>query len=356
MGDAWAHSNARAARLLRRVIEILRTVEPEIEIPLSGLVGKLLCSNNIILSNAVLRAAEKYTFDINGSRALLRALGLGSGVGLKLPLDTADYAAINGATEYACTALWSVSTMIERNYSEHMRYADIALYRLLYLKGPVQAWAIQLAQGQMGLGCRFSTPTLLYFMDDCAVERPELIPYINECFYDGRASNEGEYLIRLEFLDKLLTGHAKRALLEHLYSPPLDASDKKIGKCMERLLSLADDPRLGDAAVKCIADMIEEEDQPRRCIHQMIETHGDKLPEAIRLAYLQKVPKTPHLTPMVPKNRYTDSRQRNEFDDQIEQWKKMWDEGIRKAVEAYYERQRAASEYWEKIKNQSPEC
>jgi hypothetical protein len=99
-------------------------------------------------------------------------------------------------------------------------------------------------------------PTLLYFMDDCAVERPELLPYINECFYDGRAALEGDYLIRVELLDKLLTSPAKRALLEHLYSPPLDASDKKIGRCMERLLSLADNPRLGAAAIKCISDMM----------------------------------------------------------------------------------------------------
>jgi DNA-directed RNA polymerase subunit RPC12/RpoP len=351
LGDAWNHANARAARLLPRVMQVLRTADPVVEIPLAELVGKLLCSNNIVLSNAVLRAAERFTFDVKGSPALLRALSLGSGVGLKLLLDTADYAAANGANEYACTALWSISTMIERNYAGRMRLAEIVLYRLLYLKGPVQGWAIELAQGQLGLGCRFPTPTLLYFMDDCAAERPELIPYVNECFYDGRAPTEGDYIIRLGYFDKLMTGPAKRALLEHLYSPPPEASDTEIGKCLKRLLSLADDPRLGEPAIKCIADMIDDDPAPRQCVEDLVRTIGDNLPEDIRHAYLRKVPKTPHLTHLPVKNRNYDSPAPTDFGNQIEQWKKLWNEGIRKAVDDFCERQRVAREYWEKIKS-----
>ena len=97
LGEMWCHIHARAARLLPRVLEVLRTCEPELEIPLAEMVGKLLCNDDVVLSNAVLRAAEKFVFDVNGSHALLRNLSLGSGNGLKLLLDTADYAATRGA-------------------------------------------------------------------------------------------------------------------------------------------------------------------------------------------------------------------------------------------------------------------
>ncbi|MFI5358003.1 MAG: hypothetical protein ACHQ4G_11780, partial [Opitutales bacterium] len=218
LGEYWIHANARAARLMPRVLKVLRNCDPRLEIPLAELVGKLLCNDNIVLANAVLRAAEKFTFDVNGSHSLLRQLSLGSGIGLKLLLDTADYAGTRGAVKYACSALWGINTMIERNYAGRLRLAEIVLYRLLYLRGPVQAWAIELAQGQMGLGCRFPTPTLLHFIDDCAAERPELVPHIVRCFYDGLAATEGEYVGRFEFLKTLLTPPAKAAAIAHLYT------------------------------------------------------------------------------------------------------------------------------------------
>lgn len=250
LGEAWCHANARAARLLPRVLAVLRGSDPRLEIPLAELVGKLLCNDNIVLANAVLRAAEKFTFDVNGSHSLLRQLSLGSGIGLKLLLDTADYAGTRGATKYACSSLWAVNTMIERNYAGRMRLAEIVLYRLLYLRGPVQAWAIELAQGQMGLGCRFPTPTLIHFIDDCAAERPELIPHIVKCFYYELTSSETEYAARLESL----------------------------------------------------------------------------------------------------RNQYSETVPRTAFDEQLDRWKEMWNDGIRQAVAEHHERQRLASEYWQKIK------
>lgn len=346
LGDAWNHANARAARLLPRVMEVLRTADPRVEIPLAELVGKLLCSNNIILSNAVLRAAEKFTFDVNGSHALLRALSLGSGIGLKLLLDTADYAASLDANQYACSALWAVNTMIERNYADRMRLAEIVLYRLLYLRGPVQGWAIELCKGQLGLGCRFPTPTLLHFIDDCVAERPDLVPCIRECFYDGRAALEGDYVIRLDSLDKLVSTEAKIAALEHLFTPPPEARDKIIKKCLQKLMTLSSDPRLGPYAIKAIADMIDEDPEPRPCIHALIEAHGDSLPEDVRLAYLRKVPKSPHLTPLPVKNLNYDTPPRTPLEEQLERWKELWDSGILKAVDRHQERQRISSEYW----------
>ncbi|HEY1923432.1 MAG TPA: hypothetical protein VGG44_11835 [Tepidisphaeraceae bacterium] len=353
LGEYWCHVNARAARLLPRVLEVLRTSDPRLEMPLAELIGKLLCNDNIVLANAVLRAAEKFTFDVNGSHALLRQLSLGSGVGLKLLLDTADYAGTRGAQEYACCALWAVNTMIERNYAGRMRLAEIVLYRLLYLRGPVQAWAIQLAQGQMGLGCRFPTLTLLHFIDDCAAERPELVPFIMKCFYHGDAATEAEYVHRLELLNELLTPPAKAAAIEHIYSPPPEASDATVAKVLNKILSLTADPNLSSAAIKSITNLIDEDPIPRPCIEAIIREHGDHLPEDIRRAYLKKVPNSPLLTALPVKySNYLNeaSPPPTTFDQQMQQWKERWDQGIRQAVAHYQQRQQTARDYWETVK------
>ena len=156
------------------------------------------------MARAAIRAAENFTFDENGSRSLLWQLGLGDGIGLKLLLDSADYAATRGGIDYACAALWAINTMMERHYARRVMLAEIVLYRLLYLRGPVQAWAMELVKGQLGLGVRFPTPTLLRFMDDCACERPEFIPHIRACFYCGGAESHSDYFNRISFIKELV--------------------------------------------------------------------------------------------------------------------------------------------------------
>jgi DNA-directed RNA polymerase subunit RPC12/RpoP len=349
LGEFWIHVNLRAARVLPRIIQVLRSARPELEMPLAELVGKLLCNDDLVQANAVLRAAEKCTFDVNGSQTLLRELSLGSGIGLKLLLDTADYAGTRGAVEYACSALWAVNTMIERNYADRMRLAEIVLYRLLYLKGPVQAWAIELAKGQMGLGCRFPTPTLLHFIDDCAAERPELVPHIRQCFYVGLATTEAEFLNRLELVDQLLTIPAKTAALEHLYAPPETASDAAVSKSLARLLDLTSDPNLGTAAIRAIVDWIDENLPLRECLHQMVRERGDALPEEIRRSYLRKMPDAKTLSPLPVKYQNIQPEPRTAFDQQLEEWKQMWGTGIRAAAAKHTLKQAVAREYWKQI-------
>jgi hypothetical protein len=350
LGEMWIHVNARAARLLPRILRLMRESDVRIEMPLAEIVGKLLCSDNVVFANAVLRAAEKFTFDLNGSLALIMQLSLGSGAGLKLLLDTADFAAQRGAVEYACCALWGVNTMIERNYAGRMRLAEIVLYRLLYLRGPVQGWAIELARGQLGLGCRFDTPTLLHFMDDCAAERPELIPYVRQWFYDGPAKTEAQFIARLDFVNELLTPWAKAAGLEQLNAPPDVASDEAISKCLQRLLQFTADAHLRASAIKAIVEIIDEEQTPRPCVVAMVQSQGDNLPEDVRRAFLRKVPGSPLLSELPPK--YGDGRaeQRGELDAKLEEWKGMWNQGIRAVVDVYRERQRVAREYLETVK------
>ncbi len=350
LGEMWTHANARAARLLPRIMKIMQTADDRLAMHLAELVGKLICSEEVAISNAVIRAAEKFVFDFTGSQTLLRQLSLGSGAGLKLLLDAADYAGTNGAIEYACSALWGVNTMFERNYADRMRLAEIVLYRLLYLKGPVQAWAIELAKGQLGLGCRFPAETLLHFMDDCAAERPELLPHVRQCFYEGPAKTAQAWFDRLGLVEQLLTEPAKIAAVSRLTAPPIEMDEAAASRALGALENLTHDPKLGDAAITAVIYWIEDDQPLRPCVYDMIKRVGDQLPESVRRAFLRREPNSPLLIPLPV--RYTNSPaapEKSPFDLQLEQWKQMWNTGIRAAVAKHEARQTAARAYWTEI-------
>ncbi len=349
--ESWQYFNVAAVRLLPQVLETLRHCEAQVDIPLAEYIGKLLCDGDPRLARSVMRAAEKVTFDENGSRSLLWQLGLGSGICLKLLLDSADYAATRGGIDYACAALWGVNMIFERNFAKRVTLAEIVLYRLLYLRGPVQAWALELVKGQMGLGVRFPTPTLLRFMDDCVYERPELVPHIRECFYTGGAETEADYLDRLAFIDQLFTEPAKCAALEQLLAPPRNMAEETVAAVLEKLLVYALQPQFAKSAVYAINVIFEDYPGPRHGVHAFIRAHGNTLPEAIRRAYLSQVPKTTLLTQLPHVNMdYDAPHEKSAFDQQLEQWNQMWRDGIGSAVQYQTDRQQAAREYWAKLK------
>jgi hypothetical protein len=352
--ESWGHINTACAAHLPKLLNVLKRCQPELEIPLSQAIGKLLCEGDARLQNAVLRAGDAFTFDIDGSQELLLELGLGSGVCCKLLLDTAEYAADQTANpkaiDYACTALWGISRIFERFYEHRDVCAQIILYRLLYMRGPVQAWALQLAQGQMGLGYRYPAPVLMRFLDDCAYERPELIPHIDKCFYLGAAANEQEYIQRVDLVDQLLTDPAKAAGLRYLYDPPQGAAEATVQKVLDRLLAFAKNPALADDAAKAIICIVQSEPKVRDCVHAMIKTDGDSLHEDIRRAYVDRVGPTPLLSKL-PDRYWQPERPgpKSGFGQQLQEWTTMWHDALVRSVKAHDQRQEIAREYWRKL-------
>jgi hypothetical protein len=338
--EEWQYINPTLASLLPQLIATMRI--PAMEIPIGNALCMLLCEGDKALRNAVLRAAEPFVFDHTGPPELLFSLGLGSGVCLKLLLDAANHAADAGALEYACTALWGINLIFERNYPERNLMGEIILYRLLYMRGPVQAWALELAKGQMGLGYRYPTPTLLRFMDDCFYERPELLPEIEKCFYNGSAATEAEYRERLDFIDQLLTKPAKSAALRQIYAPPDDSSQEFLTEVLTRLLVHTKDKDLEPAACEAIGQIIQMANHPPQAVEDMIQTHRDTLPEEVRRAYLRRVDKSPHLTPLPPQY-WQPTREKEELglEKQLDDWRNMWKEGLNKAVDAREARKEA---------------
>jgi len=116
------------------------------------------------------------------------------------------------------------------------------------------------------------------------------------------------------------------------------------------LLALGSDPYLGPTAIQRIADLIEEDPTPRPCVEAMIREQGDALPEEIRHAFLEKVPRTPLLTPLPPRNRNYDKVPPTAFEQQLEEWNQLWRTGIGSAVDRYQARQKIAWDYWAGIK------
>jgi hypothetical protein len=77
---------------------------------------------------------------------------------------------------------------------------------------------------------------------------------------------------------------------------------------------------------------------------------GDDLPEDVRRAFLRKVPGSPLLSQLPPKYGDGQAGKRGELDAKLEEWKGMWNAGIRAVVDVYRERQRVAREYLETVK------
>lgn len=334
--ESWTLINPATARLLPRLMAMMQREEPEMEIPLGDIISKLLCEGDKALRNAVVRAAEEFVFNFDGSQELLFSLGMGSGVCLKLLLDAANYAADAGAIDYACTALWGINWIFERNYPDRDVMGQIILYRLLYMRGPVQAWALELAKGQMGLGYRYPTPTLLRFMDDCVYERPDLLKQIEKCFYTGWSKDEAEYRGRIDFLDQeLITKPARAAGLRQLGPPPENASDGFLAWALDRLLEFTHDGDLAEAACAAMKEIIELGRNVPAPVEAMIQKHGDALPEEVRRDYLRRVDKSPHLTPLPPKY-WTPAKEppKTPLEQQLDEWKDMWKQGLGRAVDA----------------------
>jgi hypothetical protein len=115
-------------------------------------------------------------FDVKAKRTILSELGLGKGVCVKTLIDAAEYAAVHGDRDYCCHSLWAVNTLIGRNFPEHPTIAEIVLYRLFYVTGPVLGWALYTMRESYLRG-RYPWQTLARAVDELAAERPDVVPH-----------------------------------------------------------------------------------------------------------------------------------------------------------------------------------
>lgn len=348
--DSWGHVNDTMAGRVEEVLAILETADPRLAHAVGEIVGKLLCQKNALYNAAVLAAAERHLFHANASRVLMWQLGLGPGLCMKRLLDAADVHGRHGDLERAGTALCAANTLIGRNFPDHPTIAAIVLYRLLYLDGPVLGWAIQFAQGHGGSGYRYPAPMLLQFIDDCAVERPSLVPEIRRAFYDIRIENPGDYQARLDLYAQLATPEAKATLLRLLPPPPKGTSLRVVTAAHELLVRALASEDLADAATEALVAQCQE--GIPAAIHALVKTRKDALPERLRRAYLDKVKDSPHLSPLPP--RYRESEKPEPRSPDLEQAERLHKDGIRRAVDLWNQEAESLRIYKEIVRGRSP--
>lgn len=263
--------------------------------------GRLQNDGRVALRDAVLVAAEPWLFRPGTSRALIASLGLGSPVGLKMLLDSAEWACRRPhaeGEEHAAACLNAVNWLFQRNFDAHASMGEVLLYRMLYLSGPALAFALGVAQRQItGTGFHYDAATLLRFIEDAEAERPTLVPDLERAFYVGLPSDAAELRGRLALFAKLRGAAAKSAALRHVLGPPSEADDAACAELVALLESLLEDHRLAEPAAACLRSVVEHSREVPAAIHALVARRGDRLPAELRRHYLAAVPNTPHLDP-----------------------------------------------------------
>src|SRR6185295_610545 len=181
-----------------------------------------------------------------------------------------------GDFEYACAALLSIDWIFQRNFGHHQVMGEIILYRMLYLSGPVLAFALLLAQRQVtGTGFYYPAETLLSFIDDAAVERPVLVAELDKAFYCGIPDSEAEYTRRRDFYDTLKTNAARRSALTRWLYAPEEASPDLYREIALFLTPLLDDPELAAAAEKALCDLVSTPRTVPEAVHALVAERRD---------------------------------------------------------------------------------
>jgi hypothetical protein len=348
--DSWRYANDTMAGRVGEVLSLLETADPRLAHAMGEILCKLLCQGSPLYVAAVLAAAEPHLFHPRTSRVLLWELGLGPGLCMKRLLDAADVHGRRGDLERAGTALWAANTLLGRNYPDHPTIAAIVLYRVLYLHGPVLGWALKFVRGQGVVAYRYAAPLLLQFLDDCALERPELVPEIRRSFHDPGIANATDYKARLELYARLATKAARATLLRLLPPPPAGTGLRVVKEANELLVAALDDPDLVEGATVALVEQVKQ--GVPAAIHGLVKERKDALPEALRRAYLEKVPDSPHLSKLPPK--YWEPEKPAPRLPEIEQAERLHEDAIRRAVDLWNRETESLSRYWDIIKERTP--
>lgn len=247
--EGWSYANATLVYFLPWLLELLLRSERLLAARLADPVGKLLCQDDRRLFAPTLEACAPFVFRPARSGELVKALGLGDGLGVKLLLEAAEHAFRQGRRADGVRALFAAGWVFERNRGQRAVLREILLYRLLYLHGPALGWALEQAHYSRPLALHEDPLAVLRFLDDCAFERPALVaPLQQGCFYLGTAAHAGEFRARLEWLDLVETPAARTAVLMHLHDAPADAPRDLVAGAVARIRRMQDDPELTAAA------------------------------------------------------------------------------------------------------------
>jgi DNA-directed RNA polymerase subunit RPC12/RpoP len=247
---------------------------------------------------AIVRAAGRVLFAPKRSALLLDALGFAQPAAmLKLLLEAAEWALAHGHTDDARAALAAAGASLDFRRGQYHIWRDkvdrnvvgeVLLYRLLYLTPPLLAWALdQLPRWQVDDYARVGR-----FMDDCALERPELAPILLDAGI-ARPKNPqtfAEYDEHLTLVESLETPEARLFALRCRTFDPEGWDEGEdtapLPDILQRLLALHVVPSLADeVAFELARFMAQLEHRDLAAVHRFARDKWRVLPEHTRAVY-----------------------------------------------------------------------
>lgn len=326
----WGYINHTAAHFLPWLLKQIQRDEDAVAFPAGDVIGKLLCQGDPTLWPGVIQACRAVVFDPVGKPCILHELGLGKGVCVKTLIDSAEFAAAQGARDYACQALWAVNTLIGRNFDEIPVIAQIVLYRLFYVTGPVLGWALYTMRNSYLRG-RYPVEVLVRAIDELGAERPELVEHLLDCIYIGVPENDDDFDRRLGFIRDAVSWGGRAAGFEMLTGVVENA--KLMEAAIELIDADLDDADAGTAAEAALYRLIRAKDQTPPTLDKLVKKRGEGLSYRVKREYIRRNPETPLLDRSEPY--YWQSDPDREFDPEMQKLVEDWNEGISAAVSQY---------------------
>jgi hypothetical protein len=335
--QSWSHINHTAAHFLPWLLKHIQQDDDAVAFAAADAVGKLLCEGDATLWPGVIQACRGVVFDLRGKSCILHELGLGKGVCVKTLIDAAEFAASHGAREYACQALWSVNTLIGRNFDEHPVIAQIVLYRLFYVTGPVLGWALYTMRSSYLRG-RFPIAELVRAIDELSIERPQVVEHLLDCLYVSDDESAKALDAKLDFIRNAQGWGGRAAGFEIIYKPVKDA--RVMGEAAALIETDLDDPNAGKSADGALYRLITGDDKTHNAINELVARRGENLSRRVKREFIRRNPDTKALK--TDKPYYWESEPNREFNPEMQQLVDDWNEGIREAVDNYHEQTEAA--------------
>ncbi|MGE0494539.1 MAG: hypothetical protein AB7S38_35345 [Vulcanimicrobiota bacterium] len=234
--DGWPHARLENVVWLPALLERMRAASPELDKALAGLIGKMICSDDLELRRAVLDFGNENAFWPGGTAGLLFSLSLGDAATVKLLLEVADQASRQAVEEYAKQAMIGVRTAIGRESKRRALCTRVLIYRFLELTHEVQVFVADFLRSQFDVGYTDHLLDHLELFEDCLSKGAnELVGMLESALRPCRRPKDRDDLEgRLEALRWLTHERSRRTLCTYI-EPPYPCGDDEVALAVEGL-------------------------------------------------------------------------------------------------------------------------
>jgi hypothetical protein len=278
--DEWPHTGCMGKPgLLTHYVQYMLTAPPELDHAMRGIIGKMICSDDLKLRNLAIRVGQKYGFSNPGSKGLLFSLSLGDAGTVKLLLEIAEWANERGLADYCKEALIGVQTAIGREANYRHVCNQILLHRLPYTHGQVREWILKHTRLEFDVGYRQHWSIVLELIDDMATEQPELIEPLKHTLQKcGSADDEAQFEMRVYTPRRMRTRAGKLAALQNIKGPPHTMKPERTRFVVDELRAHLDDPEFAQPTAEVFKGLLWLGDGVPRPLQELWNERGENLP------------------------------------------------------------------------------